>query len=70
MGNIYQDGEQLREATIREFRIVRLECTREVARDVEHYNLDAIIAVGFRVNSPCAIQFRQCATGVLRDYAT
>ena len=48
LGNIYQDGEQRREATIREFRIVRLEGTREVARDVEHYNLDAIIAVGFR----------------------
>ena len=69
LGNIYQDGEQRREPTIREFRIVRLEGTRKVARDVEHYNLDAIIAVGFRVNSPRAIQFRQWATGVLRDYA-
>ena len=69
LGNIYQNGEQPREATIRNFRIVRLEGVREVARAVEHYNLDAIIAVGFRVNSARAIQFRQWATGVLRDYA-
>ena len=69
LGNIYQHGEQQREATIRNFRIVRLEGAREVARAVEHYNLDAIIAVGFRVNSARAIQFRQWATGVLRDYA-
>ena len=63
LGNIYQNGEQPREATIRNFRIVRLEGVREVARAVEHYNLDAIIAVGFRVNSARAIQFRQWATG-------
>ncbi len=69
LGNIYRDGEQHREATVRNFRIVRLEGTREVAREVEHYNLDAIIAVGFRVNSARAIQFRQWAAGVLRDYA-
>ena len=69
LGNLYQDGEQRREATIRKFRIVRLEGAREVSREVEHYNLDAIIAVGFRVNSGRAIQFRQWATGVLRDYA-
>jgi hypothetical protein len=69
LGNIYHDDEQRRDATIRKFRIVRLEGTREVARDVEHYNLDAIIAVGFRVNSARAIQFRQWAAGVLRDYS-
>ena len=69
LANIYQNGEQQRTATIRNFRIVRVEGTREVARTVEHYNLDAIIAVGFRVNSARAIQFRQWATGVLRDYA-
>ncbi len=69
LGNIYQDGEQRREATIRKFRIVRREGAREVAREVEHYNLNAIIAVGFRVNSARAIQFRQWATGVLRDFA-
>ena len=69
LGNVYQVGEQSRAATLRKFRIVRLEGSREVARDVEHYNLDAIIAVGFRVNSTRAIQFRQWATGVLRDFA-
>lgn len=58
-----------RDSTIRNFRIVQIEGEREVARNVEFYNLDAIIAVGFRVNSTRAIQFRQWATGVLRDYA-
>ncbi len=69
LGNIYQTGEQRREATIRNFRIVQKEGSRSVARNVDYYNLDAIIAVGFRVNSARAIQFRQWATGVLRDYA-
>ena len=69
LGNIYSGGEQVREATVRKFRIVQMEGSREVAREVEHYNLDAIIAVGFRVNSPRATQFRQWATGVLRDFA-
>ena len=69
LANLYAQGEIARPATIRNFRIVRLEGTREVAREVEHYNLDAIIAVGFRVNSARAIQFRQWATGVLRDFA-
>ncbi len=68
LGNIYEDGEQQREATVRKFRIVHVEGKRDVAREVEHYNLDAIIAVGFRVNSVRAIQFRQWATGVLRDF--
>lgn len=69
LGNVYQAGEQSRSATIRKFRIVRLEGSREVARDVEHYNLDVIIAVGFRVHSGRAVQFRQWATGVLRDFS-
>lgn len=69
LGNIYHAGEQDRKATIRKFRIVRKEGSREVAREIEHYNLDAIIAVGFRTNSDRAIQFRQWATGVLRDFA-
>ena len=58
-----------RESTIRNFRIVQKEGDREVARNVEFYNLEAIIAVGFRVNSHRAIQFRQWAVGVLRDFA-
>ena len=69
LGNIYQNGEQLREATIRKFRTVQREGTREVAREIEHYNLNAIIAVGFRVNSKRATQFRQWAIGILRDFA-
>jgi hypothetical protein len=64
-----QAGEQDRTATIRKFRIVRVEGAREVAREVEHHSLGAIIAVGFRVNSARAIQFRQWATGVLQDFA-
>jgi hypothetical protein len=69
VGNIYETGEQRREATVRKFRIVQKEGNREVARNVDFYNLDAIIAVGFRVNSSRAVQFRQWATGVLRDFA-
>jgi hypothetical protein len=69
LGNIYENGEQRREATIRKFRIVQKEGNRDVARNVDFYNLDAIIAVGFRVNSARAVQFRQWATGVLRDFA-
>jgi len=61
LANLYETGEQHREATIREFRIVQIEGTREVSRGIDHYNLDAIIAVGFRVNSTRAIQFRQWA---------
>jgi hypothetical protein len=69
LGNIYEDREHHRDATIRNFRIVQTEGVRRVTRSVEHYSLDAIIAVGFRVNSARAVQFRQWAAGVLRDYA-
>lgn len=67
--SIFGSGEVSREATIRNFRIVRQEGSREVARTIEHYNLDAIISVGYRVNSVKATQFRQWATAVLRDFA-
>ena len=66
--NIYEEGEVSREATIRKFRIVRLEGAREVVREVEHYNLDAILAVGYRVRSPRGTQFRQWATARLSEY--
>ena len=66
--NIFEEGELRRDATIRKFRIVRLEGTREVAREVEHYNLDAILAVGFRVRSHRGTQFRQWATARLGEY--
>lgn len=67
--NIYAKQELMKEATIRNFRIVQQEGTRQVAREVEFYNLDAIISVGYRVNSVRATQFRQWATQVLRDFS-
>ncbi|MBI5366623.1 MAG: virulence RhuM family protein [Planctomycetes bacterium] len=66
--NIYAEMEQSPQATIRNFRIVRREGTREVARDIEHYNLDAILAVGYRVRSERGVQFRRWATERLREY--
>lgn len=66
--NIYREGELEAGATIRKFRIVRQEATREVARQIEHYNLDAVLAVGYRVRSPRGTQFRQWATERLREY--
>ncbi len=69
LANIYQQGELTQEATVRNFRIVQKEGNREVARNVDCYNLDAIISVGYRVNSLRATQFRQWATGILRDFA-
>jgi len=67
--NLFNQKELHRDATIRNFRIVQKEGDREVARNVEFYNLEAIIAVGFRVNSHRAIQFRQWAVSVLSDFA-
>ncbi|MDO5067838.1 MAG: RhuM family protein [Propionibacteriaceae bacterium] len=69
LGNIYATGELEREATIRKIRMVRAEGSRRVERGIDHYNLDAIISVGYRVNSVRATQFRQWATRVLRDFA-
>ncbi|WP_194836423.1 virulence RhuM family protein [Nocardia sp. XZ_19_369] len=65
---IYADGECVVEATTRKFRIVRAEGAREVEREIEHYNLDVILAVGYRVRSPRGVQFRRWATTVLREY--
>ena len=67
--NIYDQGELGREATIRKFLTVQIEGKREVSRNVDFYNLDAIISVGYRVNSVRATQFRQWATRVLREFA-
>ena len=66
--NVYSEGELSREATIRKFRIVRKEGARTVAREVEHYNLPAILAVGYRVRSQRGTQFRQWATARLSEY--
>lgn len=67
--NVYEKGEIDEKATIRKFRIVQIEGGRKVSRDVDFYNLDAIISIGYRVNSIRATQFRQWATQVLREFA-
>ncbi len=66
--NIFSSGELLSDSTIRKFRIVQKEGTRDVGRDVSFYNLDAIIAVGYRVNSKEATLFRIWATNTLREF--
>ena len=66
--NIFVSGELVREATVSKMEIVRPEGAREVAREVEFYNLDAIIAVGYRVNSYQATRFRIWATKTLREF--
>jgi len=67
--NTYETNEIRQDSTIRNFRIVQKEGQRTVTRGVDHYNLDAIISVGYRVNSVRATQFRQWATNVLREFA-
>ena len=66
--NIYAEAELDPGGTIRKFRIVRRERAREVAREIEHYSLDAILAVGYRVRSERGTQFRRWATQRLREY--
>lgn len=68
LANIYDAGELNREATIRKIRRVQIEGNREVSREIEFYNLDAIISVGYRVNSSQATQFRIWATQTLREF--
>ncbi len=65
---IYKSEELVKLSTTRNFRVVQREGQRDVARDIEFYNLDVIIAVGYRVNSKRATQFRIWATKVLREY--
>ncbi len=65
---IYNTGELIKDSTIRKFRIVRQEGSREVKRHIEHYNLDIVISVGYRVNSLRGTQFRIWATQRLKDY--
>ncbi len=69
LNNIYEEGELLRESTISKMEIVQTEGEREVKRQMEFYNLDAIISVGYRINSVRATQFRQWCTYVLRQFA-
>ncbi|WP_150452413.1 RhuM family protein [Arenibacter lacus] len=68
LSNIYESGELEREATVRKIRTVQTEGEREVARNLDYYNLDAIISVGYRVNSTKATQFRIWATKTLKEY--
>ena len=65
---IYADSELEQEATIRKFRIVQTEGSRQVSREVIHYNLKMIIAVGFKINNERAVQFRKWANGIVKDY--
>ena len=65
---IYADHELEEEATIRNFRIVQTEGTRQVSREVKHYSLQMIIAVGFKVNNERAVQFRKWANAIVKDY--
>jgi hypothetical protein len=66
--NIFEEGELAKEATVKEYLIVQKEGNREVSRRIEHYSLDLIIAVGYRIKSQIATHFRQWATARLREY--
>lgn len=66
--NIYHEGELDKKSTIRKFRIVRIEGKRHIERDIDFYNLDVIISVGYRVKSLQGTQFRIWATNVLKNY--
>ena len=68
--NIFEDGELSREATTEESSVVQTEGAREVQRPVTLYNLDAILAVGYRVRSPRGVQFRRWASTILKEYLT
>ena len=65
---IYSDSELEPVSTIRKFRIVQTEGSRQVSREVIHYNLQMIIAVGFKINNERAVQFRKWANGIVKDY--
>ena len=67
--NIYEQGELTEERTVSKMEIVRMEGNRQVKRETVFYNLDAVISVGYRVNSIRATQFRQWATSVLREFS-
>lgn len=66
--NVFQEGELDKQSTVANFATVQVEGDREIERHVDYYNLDAIISVGYRVNSKRGTQFRQWAAKVLKDY--
>ena len=65
---IFADAELSPAATIRKFQIVQIEGNRQVSREVIHYNLQMIIAVGFKVNNERAVQFRKWANTIVKDF--
>lgn len=65
---VFDDGELEEDPTVRNYRIVQKEGTREVSRDIKHYNLQMIIAVGFKVNNERAVQFRKWANAIVKDF--
>ena len=68
INKVYTDSELSEDATIRKFRIVQAEGNRDVNREVNHYNLQMIIAVGFKINNERAVQFRKWANQIVKDY--
>ena len=66
--NIFAEGELSQESTVAKFATVQMEGTRQVSRDIEYYNLDVIISVGYRVKSLRGTQFRIWASSVLKEY--
>ena len=68
LSNIFEDEELIKESTVSKMEIVQKEGNRNIKREQEFYNLDAIIAVGYRVNSKKATRFRQWATKTLKVY--
>lgn len=66
--HIFEDGELAKEATVRKFRTVQIEGNRQVSRELDYYNLDMILAVGYRVRSNVGMHFRRWASGILTEY--
>lgn len=65
---IFSDNELIHKATVKKYLIVQTEGSRQVQREVEHYNLQAIIAVGFKIENERAVQFRKWANQIVKDY--
>jgi hypothetical protein len=68
IGKVFEDSKLEERSTIRKFRIVQSEGNRQISREVNHYNLQMIIAVGFKVNNERAVQFRKWANAIVKDY--
>ena len=68
ISNIYADGELDKEGTYKKFLLVRQEGKRQVRRNIDHYNLDVIIALGYKVQSAIAVRYRRWATRLLHEY--